>query len=210
MRALMRTAATLLAVALVAGCSHKIGDACNVNVDCSPLGDRFCDTASPGGYCTIEGCDVRMDDNGNLIDSCPSEAVCVRFFSPIACRPCDPAVERDATAEHRCATDEVCVCDFADPAHPGACLPKTLPEMTADGTDGGCPEPQGLFGHCAPASSERRWCQYICGKDGDCRSGYQCRQTGTRGAEPVPRFETDGGVPFGDTASFCAPSGQPM
>jgi hypothetical protein len=41
-------------------------------VDCSPLGDRFCDIASPGGYCIIEGCDQK---------SCPGEAVCVRFFT---------------------------------------------------------------------------------------------------------------------------------
>ena len=38
--------ATLL---VLSGCGHKIGDSCGQNVDCSPLGDRFCDIASPGG-----------------------------------------------------------------------------------------------------------------------------------------------------------------
>ena len=32
------------------GCSRTIGDACISNVECSALGDRYCDVASPGGY----------------------------------------------------------------------------------------------------------------------------------------------------------------
>ena len=37
----------LVALLLVAGCGAKIGDSCRTNIDCSPLGDRFCDLASP-------------------------------------------------------------------------------------------------------------------------------------------------------------------
>src|SRR5262245_47245209 len=69
---------------LVSGCGHKVGDPCKANVDCSALGDRFCDVAAPGGYCTIEGCDVRMNEKGEIVDSCQnvaSESICVRFFT---------------------------------------------------------------------------------------------------------------------------------
>jgi hypothetical protein len=34
-------------------------------------GDRLCDIASPGGYCTVANCDQ---------DSCPDDAVCVEYF----------------------------------------------------------------------------------------------------------------------------------
>ena len=69
MRANVVTAALLL---LLGGCGHSIGDSCSTNVECSPQGDRTCDTAQLDGYCTLQGCDLA---------SCPSEAVCIRFFS---------------------------------------------------------------------------------------------------------------------------------
>ena len=40
--------AALVAI-LASGCGHKIGDSCQTNVDCSALGDRFCDIASTDG-----------------------------------------------------------------------------------------------------------------------------------------------------------------
>jgi len=55
-----------------AGCQAKIGDSCSKNVDCSPDGDRICDTTQPGGYCTVPDCQP---------GSCPDNAVCVRFWS---------------------------------------------------------------------------------------------------------------------------------
>ena len=66
--------------------------------------------------------------------------------------------------------------------------------------------------HCAPESSERRWCQRRCEKSSDCRfeQGYECRSTGGGGAEPVPRdFDVDAGVAVGDGVpkKFCVPSG---
>ena len=63
-----------LALVLAAGCSPAIGDDCETSIDCSVNGDRICDVASPGGYCTVQPCDP-----GN----CPDEAVCVEFlFDP--------------------------------------------------------------------------------------------------------------------------------
>jgi hypothetical protein len=207
----MRSPSVLLGFALACalgagGCIHHIGDACTQNVDCSALGDRFCDTAAPGGYCTVEGCDVRADNSGNLVDSCPSEAVCIRFFTQIASEPCDPTVA-DLQSPLHCAVDQRCLCDCGtDPNDPSQCLPS---EAAVDGGEATCPTTGTGTGprsaHCAPVTSERRWCQLTCGSPGDCRAGYTCRATGTHGAEPVPRFVSDGGVPFGNPAKFCVP-----
>ncbi len=168
---------------LVFGCSHNVGDACQSNVDCDPTGGRFCDTSAPGGYCTIDGCDVA---------TCPSEAVCVRFFTPIRNLPCDPSLvgwQGDLTAQ----------CERLEALHGlGCCLPYQRCLCDHNNPDGSC----STSAHCAPESSERRWCQLTCSSDSDCRSGYQCRSTGSLGAEPVPSLAT----PRGQRARFCAPA----
>lgn len=167
------------------GCGRRVGDACKTNVDCSSLGDRFCDVAAPGGYCTIEGCDVRLNDKNEVVDSCEKaagESVCVRFFTQEAAKLCDTL-----RLESGCAADERCLCDTADPSATGQCLPTN-----------GAPT-----AHCAKESSERRWCMLKCETDADCRNQdgkqYRCVSPGTNGAEPVPRglAKTDGGVVIG-------------
>ena len=52
------------------GCAPHIGDSCKSSTDCSINGDRICDFASPGGYCTVQGCDP---------DTCPGGSVCVEW-----------------------------------------------------------------------------------------------------------------------------------
>lgn len=52
-----------------AGCQQRIGDSCGSSTDCSPTGERQCDLAQPGGYCTVFSCDP---------DTCP-EGVCVEW-----------------------------------------------------------------------------------------------------------------------------------
>jgi hypothetical protein len=206
-RALLAAAAVLLAPAL-AGCGHHVGDKCNTNVDCSPLGDRFCDVASPGGYCTIEGCDIRLNSQNQLVDSCQnvaSESICVRFFSPDVSKPCNTYNNGSD-----CAADERCLCDFADPCIAGVCLESAAapscssdvaPVVTKNGP-----------AHCAKESTERRWCMLKCNQDSDCRSsdGYKCISAGFQGSEPVPRglVSLPGGdagfVGVGDfTQKFC-------
>lgn len=73
----------LLAGALVAalsvlgaGCAPEIGDSCSTSTDCSIRGERICDIAQTGGYCTVRGCDP---------DTCPDGALCVewRYEPPI-------------------------------------------------------------------------------------------------------------------------------
>lgn len=66
-----------LAIALLAlgstlggGCAPEIGDACDTSVDCSVNGDRICDIAAPGGYCTVANC-----EDG----TCPDDSLCVEF-----------------------------------------------------------------------------------------------------------------------------------
>jgi len=59
-----------LGAAAMGGCAAEIGDGCTTSVDCSPEGDRMCDIAQRGGYCTIRDCTP---------DSCPDDALCVQF-----------------------------------------------------------------------------------------------------------------------------------
>jgi hypothetical protein len=149
----------------LSACGHQIGDSCSVNTDCSTAGDRFCDTSAPGGYCTVEGCDET---------NCPSDSVCIRFFTQVLSEPCQ--CRRDGIiTQGSCQTGYRCVCD--------------APGDTA--------------AHCAPDSSERRWCQKTCSDDSDCRGNYQCRSTGTLGAESVPTLD----MLSGKVEKFCAPRG---
>ena len=71
------------------------------------IGDRFCDTSPLNGYCTKEDCGPT---------SCPSEAVCIRFFTPVADkrlphRPANQSRSRKPIARH---VDDRCVCDQTD------------------------------------------------------------------------------------------------
>lgn len=109
---------------LAAACAEEIGDSCSLSSDCSSTGDRICDTNSPGGYCTIIGCDV---------GTCPDEAVCVRFFPVTSSnRPCDPVAED--RGEDACTSDEVCT--FS-----GTCAPRNAEVrfcMKTCGNSGDC------------------------------------------------------------------------
>jgi hypothetical protein len=116
--------------ALAAGCGHNVGDSCTSNVDCSPAGDRICDTAQLSGYCTVEGCDLT---------TCPSESACIRFFSAgFLSRTCNPATEGIANANvtptHDCGAGEMCLSS-------GFCTQRTSERrfcMLKCGTDGDC------------------------------------------------------------------------
>jgi hypothetical protein len=101
-----------LAAGLAAGCGSEIGDSCVVGTDCSPQGDRFCDTSQHSGYCTVVGCDY---------DTCPDEAVCVRFFvGELSNKVCDPATEDlpSSAGTDDCSVDELCTLR-------GRCVPRS-------------------------------------------------------------------------------------
>jgi hypothetical protein len=59
----------LVAAMMVSGCRMNIGDGCGSSTDCSVTGERQCDLAQPGGYCTVFSCDP---------DTCPQGA-CVEW-----------------------------------------------------------------------------------------------------------------------------------
>ena len=223
-----------VAVALSAGCGDEIGDSCGTNVDCSPYGDRICDVSQTGGYCTIQGC---------TRESCPGEAVCVRFFpATFLSRACDPLTEDAVLTTDACPSGDVCLSSGA------CCKPSTTactPGSVRDTPGGGCsgngavclasgtccqptanPKTGGALscdpltedlvptdhctsdevcltsGLCAQRTQERRFCMKKCDANSDCRSGYQCRSTGTRGAESVP-YPGQTGT---ERLNFCAES----
>jgi len=127
MRALMRTPLLLASLLLLCGgpgCGKEIGDSCVLPSDCSPNGDRQCDNTSKDGYCTIQGCDF---------DTCPDEAVCVRFFTGgFEKRTCDHLTEDLGT--DMCSLDELC--SVAD-----ICVPRSAEIrfcMRKCGSDGDC------------------------------------------------------------------------
>jgi hypothetical protein len=63
----------MLSAGLLISCAAKIGDDCELDVDCSPSMERNCDNSQPNGYCLIIGCGP---------DECPKEASCVEFTTP--------------------------------------------------------------------------------------------------------------------------------
>lgn len=160
------------------GCGHNIGDPCTTNEDCDPLGTRFCDTASVNGYCTEEDCSAT---------SCPGGSRCVRFFTALQDQPCLVSPPDMANMSSAVDMGNVVTCSFDD---------RCLCDLTVDNV---C---VGNAGHCAPNASEHRWCMKTCSHNSDCRNAYQCRETGTFGAEGTPTFD------MGDPAvKFCAPTG---
>ena len=92
----------LLVVVLAGACGKEIGDACTIPSDCSPNGDRLCDPnpSSPGGYCTVMGCDV---------STCPSEAACIRFFTgSFSNKTCTNSPD-ECSLDELCSLDQHCV-----------------------------------------------------------------------------------------------------
>ena len=73
---------------------------------------------------------------------------------------------------------------------PGSCT-ETLDQCTADEI--------ALERVCAPRSTERRFCAKSCGSNADCRGGYECRLSGTRGSLALTSSVTS-------TARFWRPS----
>jgi len=92
MRRWVGIAALLCAWCLSTGCGSKVGDSCVFDSDCSPSGDQICTRDFPDGYCTVFGCDY---------NTCPDDAVCVRFFAL-------SETNRVCTIGEDCPRDEFC------------------------------------------------------------------------------------------------------
>jgi hypothetical protein len=152
----------LVAIAVVlgvTGCAARIGDPCSTGSDCSDDGLRICDRTSPGGYCTQAACDY---------DTCPGEAVCVRFFSiGNASAICASTMD--------CADGQVC-----SPA--GGCVPPSVRTCNPDLEDRQADQDNCTFdeictfsGVCVPQNAELRFCMNKCDNPSGCRDGYECR-----------------------------------
>jgi len=197
-RAVKSAAALMIPVLLVlggSGCGKQIGDECQTASDCDPSGSRICDLAQPGGYCTILGCDQT---------TCPGEATCIRYFpTPFLTKACDPYCEDRHTLDTpdggSAAVDAgvgalpLCPAKFPTDAAASSdvCPGGPTNDCTADEV---CLE----SGVCAPRSAEVRYCAKVCSSNGDCRSGYVCRPTGTSGGFALSA------TPCTQTA-FCSP-----
>jgi len=102
-------------VASFSGCNPSIGDSCQVSTNCSSAGDRLCDLAQPGGYCTIFNCQP---------NSCPDEAACVLFHPNVpGCSYYDTTAPRSSKSfcEKKCSSNSDCRDGYecADPTqHP--------------------------------------------------------------------------------------------
>ncbi|HSN81608.1 MAG TPA: hypothetical protein VLS88_03435 [Polyangiales bacterium] len=93
-----RTVVLLLAGAGMMGCQQNIGDACGSSTDCSLTGDRQCDLAQPGGYCTVFSCDP---------DTCPQGA-CVEWrFIPS--RTAETWCMKTCNDDRNCRSEYSCV-----------------------------------------------------------------------------------------------------
>jgi hypothetical protein len=146
----------------------------------------------------------------NIGDPCNSNVDC----SPAGDRFCDRSVIGGyCTIEGcdigTCPDNEPCVRFFTaimdDADRCGATKPCTPDERCIADL---MPTDPVLTGHCAPETSERRWCQHACGNDGDCRPGFQCRSTVNGGTPSAPVLPGAFAVPTlsdpqGEPASFC-------
>jgi len=94
-----------------------------------------------------------------------------------------------------CPDEAVCVRFFT-----GSFANKTCSSLADCSLDELCD----LNGHCAPRSSEVRYCMRTCDSTDDCRDGYECRDIElmrTHGGEPVL---APGGVVDESAPKFCA------
>jgi hypothetical protein len=189
----------LLALALVSACGKKIGDSCQLPSDCSNDNSRICELNSPDGYCTIVGCDF---------GTCPSEAVCVRFYPGLDnAPPC--ATQSDCAFDQICTVAKVCAprsvelrfcmlsCGSNDDCREGyecrdAALMKAhggepVPDPNAPPPTGPPPDPTEFF--CA----QRRPCQSVtqCPVREQCDSAVFCapRNACDSNANCAPQFE---------------------
>ena len=96
-----------------AGCTPSIGDGCEVSTNCSSAGDRLCDLAQPGGYCTIFNCQP---------NACPEEAACVMFHAAVPGCQYNDRGQRSGKSfcVKRCKSDSDCRAEYhcANPLDP--------------------------------------------------------------------------------------------
>jgi hypothetical protein len=139
---LWQAQALTLALFGAVACAPRVGDKCSISTDCSPNGDRLCDTTQPGGYCTVFNCEP---------DGCPEESVCV-VFSERTCPGNPQSVRFQRTfcmelckANNDCRSGYTCLDTTNDPAsqvidfHPARRTICTVPPAMTPAIDAGLP-----------------------------------------------------------------------
>jgi hypothetical protein len=175
-----------------AGCRREIGDDCQTSVDCDPNGTRNCDLSQPGGYCTIFGCDET---------SCPSGSTCIRYF---------PEQFLTKTCNVSCEDIPACNAGAGCVAPDGVPVPATCPAcptnadgsaICANGPTNDCDADELCLetNKCVRRALEHRACAKVCSSGGDCRDGYQCRDSNSPGSMVLATSPTI-------TTKFCAPA----
>jgi hypothetical protein len=188
----------LLSTALLgAGCRREIGDDCQTSVDCDPNGTRACDLSQPGGYCTILGCDEK---------SCPSGATCIRYFpEAYLSKMCDPACEDVPACKPTAGDGGVGGCSAPPDGGVGSVGCPDCPATCMGGPQDKCNAEELCIssaqgGLCARRALEKRACAKACSSNGDCRDGYECRDSNNTGLGSMV-LASDPSV----TTKFCAP-----
>ncbi|HEX7838165.1 MAG TPA: hypothetical protein VF469_11910 [Kofleriaceae bacterium] len=101
-----------------------------------------------------------------------------------------------------CPDEAVCIRFFTGDFDNRVCDPDTQAGCSLD-------EMCAINGHCAPRSSEIRYCMSTCDGSGDCRDGYECRDFALakqHGGEQVfaPPKPGDKPTPPESQSKFCA------
>lgn len=155
-------------------------------------------------------------------------ALCLFTFSSLVAFGCGSEIGDSCSTNVDCAQDGTRDCDRSQPGGYctiNGCDEKSCPEeavcirifpYSAPGptcaVDADCGSSDLCLpdGFCVPRLSERRYCERKCGGNGDCRSGYVCRQAGIEG---VPTNQnTYGSIALvanpnqSTVVKFCAPA----
>jgi hypothetical protein len=134
---------------------------------------------------------------------------------------CDPNGQRICDSSQREGYCTIQGCDYDTCPSEAACIRfftgqfdnRTCDPTQPSGTNGcSLDELCALSGHCAPRSSELRYCMKKCSSDGDCRDGYECRKYSQKDPANMATYVAHGGEPVlapgvvvGDSSpGFCA------
>src|SRR5262245_52217371 len=130
-------------------------------------------------------------------DDCQTNVQC----SPQGDRQCDLSQPGgyctvEGCDRTNCPDNSVCVRFFPTEAFEQGCDPKNPVQCSQRDI---CLPQEGF---CVDPRLEHRFCMKPCESDGDCREGYECRQSGSNGAELLPSEDSQGNVHV-STAKFC-------
>lgn len=119
------------------------------------------------GALLVQGCGKEIGD------SCSTNVDCAQDGT----RDCDLSQPSGYCTilgcdEQSCPSEAVCVRVFPYVSPGQSCT------QDSDCTSDQLCLPEGF---CVPRAAERRYCERTCGSNGDCRSGYACRQVGIEG-----------------------------